>query len=385
MLAKRLKEIETRKLEIRDILTTNKDADLNALEEEMKKLEAEETGLKKRKALLDGLNTGEVPSSSIPNPAAKNSEARTAADKDAEYRSAWLKTVRNLELTNEEKGVFEERALTTGAGSVGAVVPTVTVNKIIEKVHQYCPLLSKIDLLHVPGGVKIPAEGTTTDAAIHAEGAAITASSDTIVSVVLGAYEITKLITISKSVEKMSIEAFEAWLVEKIARKISEKISAYIISGTGTNQPEGIDAITWGATNSVTVAVNAALTEANIKAVVGLLNGGYDSGAEWLMSKETFMNDFHPLMNTGKNNAVTQEGGKYYVMGYPVNWDERVTAHEAFLGDFYRGYIGNLQEDVTITSDFVARENAYDFLGCAMFDGKVQATEAFVKIIKATA
>ena len=58
---------------------------------------------------------------------------------------------------------------------------------------------------------------------------------------------------------------------------------------------------------------------------------------------------------------------------------------EAILGDVYRGYIGNMAEDVNVTSQFVTRENAFDFLGCAIFDGKAQAVEAFVKIAKAGA
>jgi HK97 family phage major capsid protein len=90
-------------------------------------------------------------------------------------------------------------------------------------------------------------------------------------------------------------------------------------------------------------------------------------------------------MNNSKNNVVTETNGTYRIMGKPVNFDERITLHEAILGDTFRGYIGNMPEDVNVTSQFVVRENAYDFLGCAIFDGKVQAVEAFVKIVKATA
>jgi len=377
---KRLKEIEARKLEIRGLLTAGGEADLDALEKELKDLEEEEKALNKRKALIDGINTGAVPASSIPNPAADDQHGERSEDTEREYRSAWLKQIRGIELSDVEK----RATITTAAASAGSAVPTSTMNKIISKVSQYCPLLDKIDLLHVPGGVTVPAEGTTADAAIHTEGAPITADGDTLTNVTLGSYEITKLITISKSVEKMTVDAFETWLVNKLARKIADKITALIISGTGSNQPQGINAITWSASNSVTVAAAADLSAANVKTVVGLLNGGYDDGAEWLMSKSTFMTDFHPLMDNSKNNIVTLDGGRYYVMGYPVNWDDRVTAHEAFLGNFYRGYVGNMPEEVNVTSQFVTRENAYDFLGAAMFDGKVQAVEAFVKIKKAT-
>lgn len=377
-LIKRMAEIRSRKVELRGVLETDAKADLDAIEKELRELDEEYTNLEKRKAVIEGIGAGTVPVNEVPNPI--NNRSADNFDQDKEYRSAWLKHVRGLDLTENE-----QRALTTVTSSAGAVIPTVTQNKIIEKVNQYCPLLDKIDLLRVPGGVKVPAEGTTADAAVHTEGATITADGDTLSSVTLSAYEVTKLVTISKSVEKMAIDAFESWLVNKIARKIAEKIGKLIIFGTGTNEAQGINAITWGATNSVTVGKTASLSAANVQGAVALLNGGYDNGAEWLMSKSTFFTDFHPLMNNSKDNIVTEDNGVYRVMGYPVNFDDRMTAHEAILGNLYRGYLGNMPEDVTITSQFVTRENAYDFLGCAMFDGKVQATEAFVKIVKATA
>lgn len=375
---KRMNEIRARKAELRSTLETNAQADLDAITQELRELDEENAKLEKRKATIEGINLGTIPATEIVNPVASRSADNY--DEEKEYRSAWLKSVRRLELSETE-----QRAMTTASSSAGAVVPTVTQNKIIEKVNQYCPLLDKIDLLRVPGGVKVPAEGTTTDAQKHTEGATITADSDTLTSVSLSAYEVTKLVTISKSVEKMAIDAFENWLVNKIARKIAEKIGSLIISGTGSNEAQGINSITWGANNSVTVAKASTLTAANIQGVVALLNGGYDNGAEWLVSKSTFFTDFHPLMNNSKDNVVTEDNGVYRIMGYPVNFDDRMTAHEAILGNIYRGYLGNMPEDITVTSQFVTRENAYDFLGCAMFDGKVQATEAFVKIVKGTA
>lgn len=284
---KRMNEIRNRKAELRRTLETDTQADLDAITQELRELDEEQTKLEKRKATIEGINLGTIPANEIENPVTARSA--DTYDQEKEYRSAWLKSVRGLELSETE-----QRAMTTGSSSAGAVVPTVTQNKIIEKVNQYCPLLDKIDLLRVPGGVKVPAEGTTADAKKHTEGAEITADSDTFTSVSLSAYEVTKLVTISKSVEKMAIDAFENWLVNKIARKIAEKIGSLIISGTGTNEAQGINAITWGADNSVTVAKASSLTAANIQGVVALLNGGYDNGAEWLVSKSTFFTDFPP-------------------------------------------------------------------------------------------
>lgn len=376
---KRMKEINDRKAELRAMLEGTDEVNLDEIKKELRDLNTEFETLENRKKTAEGIAAGTIPAVEIENPVAARSAADAAADGEKEYRAAWLRNIRGLELTDAET-----RALTTAASSVGATVPTITQNKIVEKVKQYCPLLDKIDLLRVPGGVTVPAEGTTTDAKTHAEGAAITADADTIVSVVLSGYEVTKLVTISKSVEKMSIDAFESWLVNKISRKIAEKIGYLIVYGSGSSEAQGINKITWGADNSVTVAKTASLTAANVQALVALLNGGYDSGAEWLMSKTTFFTDFHPLMNNSKDNIVTEQNGSYRIMGYPISFDDRITVHEAFLGNIYRGYVGNMPEDITVTSQFVTRENAYDFLGCAMFDGKVQATEAFVKLVKAT-
>ena len=388
----RLEKIEARLAEIEKELNSEEaeektEEELDKMEEEVRSLQTERTSIlnaaTKRSSLEKAIAEGRTGVDVTPdflNGGKKEMQERTFDIESKEYRSAWLKNIRGMELSDIEK-----RALTTAANSVGAVVPKTTTNKIIEKVMQYCPILNKIELLHVKGIVVVPAEGTTADAQKHAEGATITADKDTIVSVTLAGFEVTKLVTISKSVETMSIDAFENWLVNKIARKVADKLGALIFNGTGTGEAQGVNAITWSATNSITVASGASVSEANVTGVVALMNGAYFADAEWYMTSTTFFADYHPLMNKSKNNVVTEENGVYRIMGKPVNFDERVAAGEAILGDFYRGYLGNMAEDVNVTSQFVTRENAYDFLGCAIFDGKVQAIEAFVKIGKASA
>ncbi len=388
----RLEKIEARLAEIEKELNSEEvdektEEDLDKMEEEVRSLQAERTSIlnaaTKRssleKAIAEGRTGVDVTPNFLIGGKKEMQEERTFDVSSAEYRSAWLKNIRGIELNEVEK-----RTITTAANSAGSAIPTTTANKIIEKVKQYCPILNKIELLSVKGSVTVPAEGTTADAQKHAQGAPITADDDTLLNVTVSGFEVTKLVTISKSVMTMSIDAFENWLVNKIARKVADKLGTLVFNGTGTGEAQGVNAITWGATNSISVAKTAALTEANVTGVVALMNGGFFENAEWYMSSTTFFADFHPLMNNSKNNVVTESNGVYRVMGKPVNFDERIAAHEAILGDFYRGYLGNMAEDVNVTSQFVTRENAYDFLGCAIFDGKVQAVEAFVKIAKAT-
>ena len=78
------------------------------------------------------------------------------------------------------------------------------------------------------------------------------------------------------------------------------------------------------------------------------------------------------------------EGGSYYIYGYPVMLDERVADHEAYLANLST-VIGNMPEDVTITSDFDLTKNAFLFLGSAMFDCEPSRADAVRKLVKATA
>lgn len=295
------------------------------------------------------------------------------------YKNAFLKHLQGKELTQ-----LENATLTTGAGSVGTVIPETTQNKILEAVVQYAPLLAEVELLRVPGGVTIPVEDVVAAAAKHTEGATITADADTITYVDLFGYEITKLLTISKSVKKMSISAFENWLVSNLSRSLGNQITKLIISGTGTGEATGIDTLTWDASNSITVAKASSMTAQDALNVIALLPGGYDAGAKFLMSKKTLFQDFMPLQDKSKNDLVQQEGKNYFIQGYPVMLDDRMTIHEAILGDFMAGYKANMPEDVNVTSAFDLKTNSFDYLGAGMFDGKPAIPNAFVKIVKAT-
>lgn len=387
----RLSQIEARLSQIRTEMD-QEGADLEALSNEVDNLIAERGQLKQgaetRAALLRKIGTGAVgnplPGMQLPSDPEQRSETYTIDS--PEYRTAWIKSLRNNAYvgTVDPLTDAEQRAFTTVAGSAGAAIPTQTANTILEKVTQYAPLLSKINLLRVPGMVTFAVEDTVNAADYHAENATISASTDKLKSITLSAYEITKLIPISKSVKLMSIPAFETWLVDSLARSIADKISETILLGTGSTQGTGIDkAATWDqSTNSVQIGSAASLTTADVLKLISLLPGGYDARAEFIMSKQTLFNDFMPLQDKSKNDIVVMSGGSYYIYGYPVQLDQRVKAHEAYLGDLYT-VIGNMPEDVTVTSAFDIDTNSYKFLGCAMFDCKPSMSDAFVKLEKA--
>lgn len=384
----RIKEIEARLAAIKQEIEERGDAmkaeEIDALENETKELTEERAGLiaaaEKRNGILDNIaKGGGVSVRSF----GKKEEDNTDPDDPfgtPEYRSAWLKNLRRLPLTDAEK-----RAYANASGTGAEVVPTQTANEIISKVKKLAPMLNEVTLLHVKGAVKFVVEGTNNDAAIHTENAAITPAADTLTTVTLSGYEIVKLVQISDTVMTMSIAAFESWIVDMLAEAIARKVEDFFINGTGTSQPKGIDkANTWGATNSVSVGASASLTAANVQTLIGLLNAGYDRNAKFVMSKRTLFTDFMPLQDTSKNHIVTVQGNSYFVYGYPVLLSDYVKEHEAFLGDFKK-VCANFAESINVKNAYDIDTNSYKYSGIAIFDCQPAIGEAFVKLVKAGA
>ena len=381
----RIKEIEARLAAIKQEIEERGDAmkaeEIDALEKETKELTEERAGLiaaaEKRNGILDNIAKGAgIVSRTF-------EQKQDNADPDdpfgtPEYRSAWLKNLRRLPLTDAEK-----RAYANASGTGAEVVPTQTANEIISKVKKLAPMLNEVTLLHVKGAVKFAVEGTNNDAAIHKENAAITAAADTLTTVTLTGYEIIKLVQISDTVMTMSIAAFESWIVDMLAEAIARKVEDFFINGTGSSQPKGIDkANTWGAENSVTVTKAGSLTAANVQTLIGLLNAGYDRNAKFAMSKKTLFTDFMPLQDNSKNHIVTVQGNNYFVYGYPVLLSDYVKEHEAFLGDFKK-VCANLAENINVKNAYDIDTNSYKYSGIAIFDCTPAIGEAFVKLAKA--
>ena len=381
----RIKEIEARLAAIKQEIEERGDAmkaeEIDAMENETKELTEERAGLiataEKRNGILDNIAKG----GGVSVRSFGKKEESNADPEDPfgtpEYRSAWLKNLRRLPLTDAEK-----RTYANASGTGAAVVPTQTANEIISKVKKLAPMLNEVTLLHVKGAVKFAVEGTNNDAAIHKENEAITAPADTLTTVTLSGYEIVKLVQISDTVMTMSIAAFESWIVDMLAEAIARKVEDFFINGTGTSQPKGIDkANTWSETNSVTVAKAGPLTAANVQTLIGLLNAGYDRNAKFVMSKRTLFTDFMPLQDTSKNHIVTVQGNSYFVYGYPVLLSDYVKEHEAFLGDFKK-VCANLAEDINVKNAYDIDTNSYKYSGIAIFDCQPAIGEAFVKLVK---
>lgn len=294
-----------------------------------------------------------------------------------EYRSGFLKALQGKPLNDMEKRTNE-----IASTDVAGVIPTMTQERIFNKLKEYAPLLNEITLLQVAGNVTVAVEGTNNAADIHAENGLIYPAADTMLSISLAGFEIVKLVRISATVSTMAINAFESWLVDILSENIAAKIGEYIIYGDGSGEPKGIDyANSWADTTNAVIPAGATPTAAELVELVGYLKGGYKRRAKFLMNSQTFWGSVVAAQDNSKYKILTDDYTR--ILGYPVLLDDNVAAGDIFFGDFKK-VVANLSQNIKVdrSAESGFAYNAIDYRGTAIFDCDIAVAEAFVKCAK---
>lgn len=351
----------------------NEGADLDALENEVRAINAELEARKEAEAKKAevreavALGEGEVIKTFVEEK--RNMEKNFSID-SVEYRDAWLKELMGKELT------AEERTAITGTDAI----PTETLNKIINVLKENA-LLGKIDMMQIPGYVKIPIYATNNDATWTDTS---TDSQDVIGSITLQPKQLIKTIEVPATVDKMSISAFERYITEALANKIESALQKAVIAGTGTTEPVGI--IT-AATSKTGKFTKAAVTKADLLAEMGDLPSEYQNGACWIMPSKVF---FSEVMAIADHNDFTNvnNGFTYKLFGKDVVFDDnaKVSTQDAILYGQPKAYHVNLGEGVKVDKDMSVgfRNNSAVYRGVCLADGNLDNSNAFVKYTRST-
>lgn len=363
------------------IATEVETADASVLEErnqESKELEARKAELIARKEELEAEEraAAEVADGAVVEEVELPTEERTKKmekrfDVDsAEYRQAWLKNLMGKELD------VEERTAITGTDAI----PTDTLNKIINVLKENA-LLGKIDMMQIPGYVKIPIYATNNDATWTDTS---TDSQDVIGNITLQPKQLIKTIEVPATVDKMSISAFESYITQALANKIESALQKAVIAGTGTGEPYGIITVATAHTGTFT---KAAVTKADLLAIMGDLQSEYQNGACWIMPSKVF---FAEVMAIADHNDFTNvnNGFSYKLFGKDVVFDDnaKVSTKDAILYGQPKAYHMNLGEGVKVDKDMSVgfRSNSAVYRGVCLADGNLDNAGAFVKYTRAT-
>lgn len=370
---KRLLEIQKRKAELKNSLNTLSGDELDKAIAEADALKTEEDDINKRMKFEDVEKRGHA----IVTPAGKETptEERQFTPEDVvgtpEYRTAFLKRLQGKALNDAEK-----RAMTTAETSVGAVIPTLTMNKIIEKLEQQGVIYPLVTSFAIPSNVKIPVEGETAEFSWVDEGEDSTSSNDKIASVSLGALELIKTLEITAHVEAMSIDAFEGFIVALLARKARKAIDYAIINGNGTKQALGI--LTALSEKISTIAGNAWTYDDIINLKRGLKSGYYQN-ARFIMSSTT-LGEVEKIKDTNGRPIFKEESDKNVptLSGKPVVVYDNVPDGMIIFGDLEYYYFNFVKAFEIAKDDSVGFKSGKTcYRAMAICDGKPTLEEAF--------
>jgi HK97 family phage major capsid protein len=383
---KRLHEIEARKLEIRDMLSSDAEIDMESIDTELRALETEKSEIEKRQALAGQINIGQVEATPIIKPQVEERGVekmeREQLLSSQEYRTAFFKNLQGKPMSE-----VEQRALTTAAVSAGSAVPTQTLNQIIDKLRQTSALYNYITVSFVPGNLSFVVANAKNVANWKTEGSAGTAADDTVVSVTLGGYEIIKLVEISAAATAMTIDAFESYISAEIGRQLSIAFENAIVNGDGSGEPTGIlTGITWGAANSTDFTGVVDLYDTLMDAL-GLLPTMYHQSSVFVLNRKTLFGGIRKVKATDGQPIFAynpQDRAAMTILGYGIVLNDYVPDDVILLGDFSY-YRLNFSQAPTIEASreagFTSGKTVYR--GLAVADGKPALAEAFVKIVKA--
>ena len=290
----------------------------------------------------------------------ENKQEDKTMENEKIYRSAYLKNLQGKELDAEER-----TALVHGEYAI----PQETANKIWGKLELY-PVLNAIDVMHIPGTVVLPVEGTVNNAAVVAMGSAATDSADELAKVSLGIYKIIKTIEITADVAAMAVPAFEDWLVDRLANKLFRKIADLVIVGTGSSTLTGLATISAMSTAYTSTGV----VYGDLLNIVAELPAEYLPNASWIMSRQTFWGGVKGINSSSDVRVVNTDVGSpaaYNVLGFPVIIDDNAST-DIYFGDLKEGYVLNFGKDVAVDRDESVgfRSGSTVFRGMALCDGK---------------
>ena len=330
---KTLKEIMTRKAEIRSILQSDKECDIEALETELRELDEAQKQIEKRAEIAKSITDGKIDAVEFQKP---QQEERNFGLDSKEYRSAFFKTLAGVELNDVEK-----RAMTTNSNSAGVAVPTTTMNKIYEKIENESIVYGLVTVSHLRGQVVIPYEKVTNDVQRKAEGQEGTILNDTLDALTLGAKKYIKLVQLTFELENTAIDALEDYVVRKLAKKLAQAIDYDIINGTGTNCAKGILAYL---TPSSTKVANAWGYDDVCELFAGI-KAGARKNATLMMSTNTLYKQIKTIKGDDKHPIFDPAQNK--VLGRDVVECDDVPDGTIIFGDFSE-YMLNWNKDAVI-------------------------------------
>ena len=290
------------------------------------------------------------------------------------------------------RGTINERAdYDMVKGNNGAIVPASIANKIIKKVYDISPIVSRSDRYNLKGKLTIPYYDESSQAitvAFQTEGSAPFANSGDFTSITLNGYLAGALAKVGKDLIANSQFDVVSFVVNEMAEAIARFMEKEIVAPSdSTNKVKGLSNLN----NKVTAASTSVITTDELVKVKDKVKDVYQQNAIWVMSPATRTalrllkdNSGHYLLN----DDISSPFGTT-LMGKPVYVSDNVadiaaSANVLFYGDF-KGLAVKFSQDIDVQ---VLRERFADqfcvgVVGTIDFDAAVEDQQKLAKLVMA--
>lgn len=373
----RIDEIETRKAEIRTILDSDQEFDVDALTEEVRQLDAEKAEIEERAAKEAELRNAVAPS--VIEEIEKNELKEERKMENIEVRNSkeYIDAYAEYLKSGDDK---ECRALLTENVSGRVAVPEL-VYDIVKTAWEKEGIMSLVRKSYLKGNLKVGFEMSSSDAVIHTEGQNAPAEETLVLGIVeLVPASIKKWITVSDEAIDMRGEEFIRYIYDeltyRIAKKAADTLVATIIAAPAANTQTS---------PGVPVVTAASITLGTIAGAIAQLS---DEAA-------------NPVVIMNKQTLAAFKTAQYAASypvdpfeGCPVVFNNSMTAFSAastgdtyaIVGDLGHGALANFPngDEITIKMDelSLAEKDLVKFVGREYVGLGIVAPGAFVKITK---
>lgn len=283
--------------------------------------------------------------------------------------------------------VLEERATNLTKSDNGAVIPSSIANKIIQKVHDICPIYSMSTRYNVGGSLSIPyydEDNGNIEMAYASEFTELTSTSGKFKSVELQGFLAGVLSLISKSLVNNSQFDIVSFVVTEMANSVSRWIEKELLTGTASKITGLSDS-----KQAVTAASKTAITVDELIDVQETIPDVFQSGAVWIMNKAT-RTAIRKLKDKDGNYLLNRDVAArwgYILLGKDVYTSESMakigegSKTIVYYGDM-SGLAVKVSEDIIIEvlREKYATQHAIGVVGWLEMDSKVENEQKIVKL-----
>lgn len=305
------------------------------------------------------------------------------------YKEAFMNAVRGMKLDQEEASLIASKnkafsdAFTHDTTNTSIVIPRETQDKIWARAMEGYGVLEDLNRLHVKGELRMVKHKAIEegDATWYVEATPTADEKNTFDDVLLKGHELSKAVTISWKLRAMAMDDFENFLIREIGQRISIALGTAVTQGDGKNQPMGIlTAVKKVKDQVVNVAKTGTVTYSELLNLVSKVHSGYKPGAKLYANSTTIWTVLANVLDANGRpffEATAGADGVGNALGFVVKEDASLKNDEILFGNPSVGYLFNVNEEMSMTTEDHAKERKTDYVAYMIADGNVLDEKAF--------